>query len=188
MLDRVSMMDRWGAAVLVLVLAGMAAVVLTKFLNGKAIRAANSARRSLKLQADALPSHDISSFLKQCGLAERDEAAGHVLLQFLADLLTVSPDKLARDYPMRQLFSFSPSVVSKNDRLSYTIEPFTCEMVDGIAKLTNKQLWERRWKDTPGLPRDERKLADFIMQMTVPDLLRFFAPLLKIETEISETP
>lgn len=180
-------MNGWGAALLVLVLVGIAAVALNGFLNRKSVRTAISARRSLELQADVLPSHDIHRFLKQCGLAGKDEAAGQVLLRFLADLLKVSPDKLASDYSLRQLYSFSQTAVCENEKPTLSLEPFTYELIDGIAKLSDKQLWERRWKYTPGLPCDERKLADFIMQMTVPDLLRFFAPLLKTETEISET-
>lgn len=173
------------AALLTLVLVGLAAVSLSSFVNRKGVRAANSARRLLELQANALPSHDIHGFLNECGLAGENVEAGHMLLQFLAGLLKVSPDKLADDYSLRQLYSSSKLVASGNGQPISSCEPFAYDLVDGIAKLSDKKLWERRWKDSPGLPCGEEEMADFIMQMTIPDVLRFFAPLMKRESKKS---
>ena len=180
MLDRMSgriIMDKWTLILLVFLVVGLGSVAFSSLLNRKPTKAARDARRYLEHQAQMLPNNDMDVFLASCGLTEKDVVAGRQLLHFLASLLRVSPDKLASDYPMRRLFSISNSnAVSAELKID---EPFSYDITEGISQLSDKKRWEEKWTLESNLPSNEEGLADFIMHMTVAELLRFFAPLVK---------
>lgn len=164
-------------ALTVVVVIAVLAFVLSPRLNRKTTQKIIEARDGLRARASALPSYPVGTFLSNCGLLPENEPAARMLLSCLADLLNVAPEKLASDYPMGELFVFSTERAGQESTKGF--EPLSYDLVERVASLSDKRLWERRWEDMPGLPRNEDALADFILQMSISEFLRFFAPLMK---------
>ena len=168
-------MSTWGLPFVVLLVVGAGSVGFTRLLNRQAIRSADEARKALEQHATSLPSNDVDAFLASCQLNGKEAEAGRRLLQLLAALLHVPMEKLVGNYQMRELFR-----VLNGGGSHKAIEPLSYELVEGIAALSDKRRWQERWKERPDLPRNEDKLADLIMQMTIGELLKFFAPLVRV--------
>jgi hypothetical protein len=156
---------------LVFAVVGVIALLLNKFLNRKPMQAMSAARQQLIDQAKSLPDESVDRFFEESGLSSADRAAARSILEFLAKLLDVTPEKVARNQGMGKLFAIPQS--------GSELHPFATEIVEGLASLSDKQRWEQRWSETPDLPRNEDALVRFIMGMSVPQVLRFFAPLMK---------
>lgn len=69
---------------------------------------------------------------------------------------------------------------------SQYVEPFTYNLLYILEKLTDKNSWSQHWKANPDLPHNEEALADFVMEMSPAQLLRFFAPLVLLPNSISK--
>ncbi|MCI0561547.1 MAG: hypothetical protein MN733_23920 [Nitrososphaera sp.] len=150
------------------------------FFNRKAISSANTARKALIRRAHSFESNDIEDFLAKFGLTGEEATASYTILRILAELLQVPPEKVACNYEMRKLFAYLEPDIPGSNKAPKEIQPFAYDLVEGIAKLSDKKLWQEKWESTPGFPLGgEDELADFIMQMTVIELLRFFAPIMK---------
>lgn len=163
-------------ALILLVIVAVISVGLFSSFNRKTVDKASTARNKLRKQAAALRSYSVSEFLKDAGLAEDDHRA-HALLGALADMLEVEPDKLAHPYPMRDLLVISVDLDGQNQ--PQIIDPFSCQLLEKVVALSDKRLWDQKWNETPGLPRNEDDLMDLIAKMNVGEFLRFFSPLIK---------
>lgn len=161
------------AIVLVFSVVGVGALLLSKFLNRKPLQAMSAARQQLMDQARLLQGGNVDRFFDEYGLASVDRTAALSILQLLAKLLDVPVDKVARNYDMRRLF-----VISQPES-SAELHPFSTEIVEGLASISDKERWEQRWSKNPDLPRNEDALVRFIMGMSVPQVVQFFAPLMK---------
>lgn len=51
------------------------------------------------------------------------------------------------------------------------------DVLYAIERSTDTKLWRQRWKTMPKLPRNEDSLATFVEEMTMVELLNFFASL-----------
>lgn len=161
------------AIVLVLSAAGVGALLLSKFLNRKPLQVMSSARQQLIDQARSLQDGNVDQFFDKYGLASVDRAAALSILQFFGKLLDVPVEKLARDCDMKKLFVISQPGSSAE------LHPFSTEIVEGLASISDKERWEQRWSQNPDLPSNEDALVRFIMGMSVPQVVQFFAPLMK---------
>jgi hypothetical protein len=159
--------------VLVFSVVGLGALLLSKFLNRNPMQAMSAARQQLIDQARSLQAGNVDHFFDEYGLASMDRAAGLAILQLFAKLLDVPVEKVAWNYDMRRLF-----VISKSES-SAELHPFSTEIAEGLASISDKERWEQRWSNNPDLPRNEDALVSFIMGMSVPQVVQFFAPLVK---------
>lgn len=163
-------------ALILLVIVAVVSVVLFSSLNRKTVDKISTAKNGLRKQASALRPYSVSEFLQNAGIADDDHRA-HALLRVLAGVLEVEPDKLAHDYPMRDLLVIS--IDSDGNNQSQAIDPFSCELLEKVVALSDKRLWDKKWSDQPELPRNEEDLLDLITKMSVGEFLRFFSPLIK---------
>ncbi|PZA14234.1 hypothetical protein DNK49_22965 [Azoarcus communis] len=75
------------------------------------------------------------------------------------------------------------SIDSDGNNQSKTIDPFSSELLEKVVALSDKRLWDQKWRDNPELPRNEDDLLDLITKMSVGEFLRFFSPLIKSARE-----
>ena len=159
--------------VLVLAVVGVGALLLSKFLNRKPLQEMSAARQQLMDRARSLQDGNVDQFLDEHGLASVDRAAALSILQLFGKLLDVPVEKVARNYGMKELF-----VVSRPGS-GAELHPFSTEIVEGLASISDKERWEQRWSSNPDLPRNEDALVGFVLGMSVPQVVRFFASLMK---------
>lgn len=166
------------AIVLVFSGVGAIALLLSKVLNRKPMQAMSAARQRLVDRAKSMPDGSVDGLLEECDLPPADRPAARSILEFFANLLNVPAEKVARNQDMGKLFA------TQQPDSGSELHPFSTKIVDGLASLSDKQRWEQRWSETPDLPRNEDALVRFIMGMSVPQVVRFFAPLMKRSSSI----
>jgi hypothetical protein len=154
-------------------LVGAAALSFNWLLNRKQLQAMREARQSLIDRAKELQPANVDCFLDQCDISRIDKPAARLILDFLGGLLEVPAESLASNIYMGELFSLPPSHHDPE------LHPFASDLVEGLASLSVKECWQQRWSDKSDLPRSENELIRFIMSMTVPQVVNFFAPLMR---------
>lgn len=145
--------------------------------NRNKIYATSKARSELQKRALASESGSVEYFLKNTCTIQEHEFGARILLSELSDMLKVNPQKIAQNYTLNDLLVF----INTEER-DKSIDPFSYELVERVANQSDKELWEQRWRNTPGLPSNEDALVEFISKMTVCEFLRFFSPLIKKPT------
>lgn len=170
-------------ALIVLVVVAVLGTVLYWVLNRKTTRGVIDARRKLHERAQALELFSVGDFLNDCGLTGQHEQAARKLLSTLAEMLNVAPERVAHDYPLRDLLTIAADAVEP-EATEYS-DPFSYDLIERVASLSDKGQWEKRWRECPELPRNEDGLADFILGMTVGEFLQFFSPL---TNQLSDIP
>jgi hypothetical protein len=166
-------------ALLTLILVALLGVFLFSALNKKSGATFTEARKELKKRASELESCSVEDFLDNCGLSSEDRSRAQTLFSFMGNMLNVPPEKIAQERVMSDLFILSYNEANQNS--SVNIDPFSHDLIEGLAKLSNKSLWEQRWREMPELPGNEDEMADWIMKMKIREFIRFFTPLLERE-------
>ena len=138
--------------------------------NSKAVK---YQKNSIKHMINNYPEASIDDFLDCFDFTENEKKSARKLLDFLANLLSVSSKKIAIDVSMLHLFGYIDSI---SGELSI---PFAEDIVDGLFKITDKKKWIDKWDKTQNLPKNEVELEEFIMAMNLKDFLIFFVPLMR---------
>jgi hypothetical protein len=133
------------------------------------------AKNNIRNRALSRKNTPVSDVLEQCLVPEDQLRAGVKLIELLSDLLDVPLSKFGCDIVLREMLQYQPDELTEYD--GQVVEPFTYQLIERVAMLSDKGLWEKQWQDDPELPRTEEDLADFVVSMDLCSFIRFFAPL-----------
>ena len=164
-------------ALFLTIIAGLLGVII--FRAQKFKNRVTTAKNRLKQNAQSFDFNSVEKYLTECKIPESNKHAARILLTFLADLLDISPEKLAVERTMEELFSVDETD-KKTGKVS-RFEPMTYQIFEEVESLSDKKLWEQSWLELPKPPHNKEEWTDFIMSMTTNEFLHYFSPLIKWE-------
>jgi len=160
-------------AAIILAIVGALSVALLWAFNRRPLAHSRAARLQLLSQARERPDADIDAFLRECGIDGDHSVGAERVLGAISALLEVPISKVAADVEMSRLFSIAPPP-GQSGQIQ---EPFAFELVERLSEICDKEQLAAYVRSLPNNMRGDDAIASILMGMTVPEMVRTFAPL-----------
>lgn len=174
------------AALILLLVVGLSAVLVSNRLNRRKHAELESARAVARQRfVKASAGHSIEEVLAEIGIAPPDlerarSVIGVISATFGLPNSALPADSMLGDVMHVRLSEGSDAAEERVVLQSGYIDPFGYDLVANLLSVIDTRLWMARAETDASFPSDEDALADFIAGMTVARFVQCFTPLAKM--------
>lgn len=175
------------ASLILLVVVGLSAALISTRLNRRQIAALESARTTARNHLVAVSrGNSLDAVLLESGVAPPDLEGAKRIIEVIPRTLGLADLVPPADLPLADVFRVhvieQGVTVSQSVTPTQYVEPFAYDLVANLLSVIDKRLWKRRQETDAAFPTTEDALADLIMGMTVGEFVTFFVPFVEAKS------